>query len=116
VTDEEDITAITIDHISNCVKKASSKIIHDLNGKGYAIVDNFLSNKELSTAMRKEAEGYYEGGDMILSQSTRFDPTNNDLITYNKHNVYSMQLMGGSLYYKGPRLHEYSGTLDVFNR
>ena len=42
-----------------------------------------------------------------MSQSTRYDPDTESVITYDKHNVFAMQLDGGEDYYRGPHLHEY---------
>jgi hypothetical protein len=103
----EDVTAQTMGHISRRFMNAEGRIVNGLRSQGWAVVDDFLQDNSLSSAMRAEAVRYYEAGDMVVSQSTRFDPTTQGLITYDKHNVFSMQLMGGDLYYRGPRLHEY---------
>lgn len=74
--------------------------------KGYAIVDNFLGLSACEE-MRREAENYYCKDYYTISQSTRFDIDTNQIVTYNKHNVFSMQLDGGTKYEQGKRLHEY---------
>ena len=92
--------------VTDAVNKHAPEICRGLRDKGYAIVDNFLGSKRMKE-MRKEAEGFYANGAMVLSQSTRFDPSLQQVVTYDKRNVFSMQLMGGDAYDKGPRLHEY---------
>ena len=102
-----DRTADTMSRVASAVTRAAPQVIAGLKTQGWVVVDGFLSSSELSSAMRKEAEAYFENGDMVLGQSTRFDPKTQNVVTYNKHNVFSMQLMGGEAYYRGPRLHEY---------
>lgn len=104
----EDLTAETMKVVSSAASRAAPGIIEGLKTQGYAIVDNFLQLPSLRRSLRAEAEGYYETGAMELGTSTRFDPITQGMITYNKHNVFSMQLMGGDSYYQGPRLHEYT--------
>ena len=102
IVEEEDF----MDVVASAVKAAGPKLIEGLNEKGYAIVDEFLPSIYIDT-LRKEAVNFYEGGSFEVSQSSRFDPKTESLVTYDKHNVYAMQLNGGEDYYKGPRLHEY---------
>jgi len=67
--------------------------------QGYAYIDNFLGYQACKE-MRDEAEKLYNEKYYTLSQSTRFDLDTNEVVTYNKYNVYSMQLDGGSKYEK----------------
>lgn len=96
--------------VNQAVNEHAKDICKGLQEKGYAIVDNFLG-METMDILRKEAEGFYNNNSMVISQSTRFDPETQTVVTYDKHNVYSMQLMGGDDYEKGPRLHEYVVSL-----
>lgn len=104
-------TETTMEHVSEAINKAAPAILEGLGTKGWAIVDDFLAGpsaaSSLCSILRKEAETYFKGGDMVISQSTRYDAETKQQIPYDKHNVYSMQLNGGDLYFKGPRLHEY---------
>ena len=99
----------TEDHM-NLIKtrliENSQTLMTNFRNNGYAYVDNFLGADTLRS-MRKEAEELYKNNYYTISQSTKFDPNTGQVISYDKHNVYSMQLDGGELYYKGPRLHEY---------
>ena len=99
--EQVDKTTETMSQVANAVSRAAPQVINGLRTQGWAVVDGFLSCPELSSAMRKEAETYFESGEMTLGQSTRFDPTTQSVVTYNKHNVFSMQLMGGETYYLG---------------
>jgi hypothetical protein len=96
----------------NSVSKAISKnfnkkiIINGLKENGFAIVDNLLGPNLCST-YRKEAEKFYRKGYMELGKSTRWDPNSKSSLVYDKHNVYSMQIVGGDAYFEGPRIHEY---------
>ena len=102
-----DRTAETMSLVTKAVTHAAPRVVAGLRERGWAVVDGFLRYPALTSAMRREAESFFEKGDMVLGQSTRFDPITQSVVTYNKHNVYSMQLMGGDAYYRGPRLHEY---------
>lgn len=96
-----------MDIVADAVKKAAPALIEGLaSEKGYAVVDNFLSPEWMHT-LRGEAVSLFKGGSFAVSQSTRFDPETEQLVTYDKHNVYAMQLNGGEDYYKAPCLHEY---------
>jgi hypothetical protein len=70
------------------------------------MIDNFLGD-EVCKLYRREAEGFYNRGDMSTSQSTRWNPDSNAHIAYDKINVKSAQLNGGDDYHLAPRLHEY---------
>lgn len=104
IVEEEDF----MDIVADAVVRAGPRLIEGLGSdKGYAVVDEFLP-AEWMTTLRNEAVGFYKGGSFEVSKSSRFDPLSPDqLVTYDKHNVYAMQLNGGEDYYKGPRLHEY---------
>ena len=86
------------------------ELMTGLRENGFSYVDNLLGFDTCLT-MRREAEHYFFDNHYSVSQSTRFDADSNKVVAYDKHNVYSMQLDGGDLYYKGPRLHEYVAAL-----
>ena len=100
-------TEETFQVVERAVQQHSSSMIEGLKSKGYAVIDSFLPLATLPSAMRLEAAHLYASNHMTLSQSTRYDPKTSSVIAYNKHNVYSLQLPGGELYYSSPRLHEY---------
>jgi 2OG-Fe(II) oxygenase superfamily len=107
-------------HVSKQIDNSVDKIIRDLDRHQFAIIDNFLGS-DVCDRYRKESTAMYDGGHMVISQSTRWDEVTNTTVAYDKHNVYSMQLMGGELYYVGPRLHEYvvsivRGLVPAINR
>lgn len=81
-------------------------VVPQLRAQGYAVVDGFLGDS-LMLALRREAEALYTGGKMDVSQSTRFCSETNQVVTYDKRNVFSAQMQGGDAYYESPRLHEY---------
>lgn len=82
------------------------EIERGLNGKGWAVVDNFL-DLDLCKTMRNEAGKLYESNTFTVSKSTRWDSATGSSVYYDKHNVFSTQLNGGEQYYSAPRLHEY---------
>jgi len=81
-------------------------MIAGLRKDGYAVIDDCLSLATMRT-LRAEAVGLYKSGKFSVSQSTRWCPKQKTQIYYDKHNVFSFQLNGGSDYYSSPRLHEY---------
>ena len=107
IVDKIDNSEKMFREVEKAARRASPVIINGLETKGWAIIDNFFADPLITKIMRAEAVNYFEQGDMILSQSTRWDPVNKTTVVYNKHNVFSMQLNGGESYYRGPRLHEY---------
>ena len=104
-------TELHIERVRNAIIKNCNKIISGLSTKKYAIVDNLLGNASLEE-MRKEAELLYKNGNMFISQSTKYDKTSGDVVSYDKKNVYSCQLMGSEMYFHAPRLHEYIYSLS----
>jgi SM-20-related protein len=104
IIEEEDF----MDVVADAASQAAPHLIEGLRGKGWATIDGFLPQPWIET-LRREAVDFFNGGEHFeISKSSRFDPTSPDnLITYDKHNVFAMQLNGGEDYYKGPRLHEY---------
>jgi 2OG-Fe(II) oxygenase superfamily len=92
--------------VQDAAQRHVPEIVKCLSGKGWAIVDGFLG-KDICKMYRQEAAGYFERNEMTISKSTRWDAETNSIVTYDKHNVYATQLVGGDMYYKGPRLHEY---------
>jgi hypothetical protein len=104
IVEEEDF----MDIVADAVRRAGPALIEGLGSdRGYAVVDEFLT-PEWMNVLRREAVDFYKDGSFEVSKSSRFDPTSPDqLVTYDKHNVFAMQLNGGEDYYKGPRLHEY---------
>ena len=93
-------------YVSSKINKNGKSIIDQLAYRGYSIIDNFLG-LELCNKYRDEAVKLYKDGVMIPSQSTRWVEDSKSIITYDKHNVLSTQLLGGESYYTSPRLHEY---------
>lgn len=100
-------TDITLNRLRSAVKKAAPTIIEGLRTAGWVYVDNFLSDA-FCTTLREEAVGLYDADRFETSQSTRWCPVKNELVFYDKHNVFSMQLNGGEDYWRAPRLHEYT--------
>ena len=107
-------TTTTTEKHMNLIRKRlieiGPELMTGLRENGFSYVDNLLGF-DTCQEMRREAEQYYTDNHYSVSQSTRFDADSNKVIAYDKHNVYSMQLDGGDLYYKGQRLHEYVVSL-----
>lgn len=93
-------------HVAYSVRRAEPQILQGLATNGFVVIDNFLGN-EVCALYRREAEGFYNRGDMSTSQSTRWDRDANAVVAYDKVNVKSAQLNGGDDYALAPRLHEY---------
>ena len=104
-------TELHIERVRSAIVKNSKLIIDGLSTKRYAVVDNLLGN-DILEEMRKEAEVLYKNGNMIISQSTKYDKASGEVISYDKKNVYSCQLMGSDMYFHAPRLHEYIYSLS----
>lgn len=104
-------TEVHIERVRNAIINNSNLIISGLSTNKYAVVDNLLGSAALED-MRKEAEALYRNGDMIISQSTKYDKTSGEVTSYDKKNVYSCQLMGSEMYFHAPRLHEYIYSLS----
>ena len=110
-TENIELTAeYTMEKVSESVQRAMPDVINGLDTKGWAVLDNFLGER-LCHEMRKEAVSLYDSNYYSISQSTRWDSATNSSISYDKHNVFSMQLDGGDQYYIAPRLHEYMVSL-----
>mmetsp|Transcript_91625 Transcript_91625/g.147919 ORF Transcript_91625/g.147919 Transcript_91625/m.147919 type:complete len:296 (+) Transcript_91625:381-1268(+) len=77
-----------------------------LNSQGYYIKDDFLG-QEACEFMRAEAEAFYTAGALKSGKSTRWNTKKEEVETYEKKNVLTMQIQGGSSYAKSPRLVEY---------
>ena len=82
------------------------EVVAGLRDVGWAVCDNFLG-PALCQAYRDEATGFHRRQEMTVSKSTRWDAASASVVTYDKHNVYATQLVGGDMYYASPRLHEY---------
>ena len=98
----EDLQAL----VARRVAAHGPKLVSGLSSKGYYYADNFLGREVLRT-LRAEAVGLYERGQFVKSQSARWCPIEKKQILYDKHNVFSTQLLGGDAFYAAPRLHEY---------
>lgn len=97
LTDPSERTlALVAERVALCIPR----IVDGLRTQGWAVVDGFLADPALTLGMRAEAEAFYRGGAMSVSQSTRHDPTTGRTVAYDKHNVFSMQLAGGDAYYQ----------------
>ncbi|KAJ1426709.1 2OG-Fe(II) oxygenase superfamily-domain-containing protein [Ochromonadaceae sp. CCMP2298] len=96
----------TISLVTAAVSRNAQKILEGLAHLGWVYVDDLLGG-DLCEAMRGEAVSLYEGGAFTVSKSTRWDPSTDSAVAYDKHNVFSTQLNGGQAYYEAPRLHEY---------
>lgn len=105
VTETIDLES-NLKHVADCVNKAAPIITIELDRRGYAIIDDFLGEK-YANIYRKESEECYRRGDMVLSQSSRWDSSSSSVLVYDKKNVLSTQLNGGDQYDTSPRLHEY---------
>ena len=101
-----DIDLDIISDVQHSLNNNKKSLIEQLTENGYAILDNFLSEKH-QKILRNEAEDQYKNKRMSISKSTRWDEDLQQVVEYNKHNVYSMQLSGGEQYYEAPKLHEY---------
>lgn len=66
-----------------------------LEADGYAVIDDFLGADAIA-AMRAECAALRAGGFMYASKSTRFDEEAGSIVEYEKHNVLSANLQGGS--------------------
>jgi len=93
--------------VDKSVHLASGKIIEGLKTKGWAVVDDFFPSISTVKKLRQEAVSLFKGGAFSVSQSSRYDANTNSLVKYDKHNVFATQLVGGDMYFKAPRLHEY---------
>jgi len=82
------------------------EVVTGLRDVGWAVCDGFLG-AELVHAYRDEAAAMHRRHELTLSKSTRWDAATASVVTYDKHNVYATQLIGGEMYYNSPRLHEY---------
>ena len=92
--------------IQQSLNSNEMSLLEQFKDNGFAIIDNFLSDK-YQTILRDEAEEQYKNKRMTISKSTKWDESLQQVIEYKKHNVYSMQLSGGEQYYQAPKLHEY---------
>jgi hypothetical protein len=101
---------VQMEKISLAINKASGTIIDGLETQGWAMVDGLL-DENLCKEMRAEAVELYDEGYFATSQSTKWDTESNSSVTYDKHNVFSMQLDGGEQYYVAPQLHHYMVTM-----
>ena len=63
--------------------------------QGYYIKDGFLG-EEAAAIMREEAVALFRCGDMQKGESTRWNPDTEEVETYEKDNVLTMQVQGGS--------------------
>jgi len=77
-----------------------------LNTQGYYVKDGFLGH-EACAFMRAESEALKAAGELKRGESTRWDSMKQEVETYQKENVLTMQIQGGSNYVKSPRLVEY---------
>ena len=84
----------TMEMITTAFQNVSPEIIAQLNGRGYALIDNFL-DPNLCLDMRNEAITLYNHDKFKTSQSTKWDPVTSSNLSYDKHNVFNMQLDGG---------------------
>lgn len=81
----------------------------DIDPNAVCVVDNFLGT-DFVAAMRSEAESLIPT--MVPSMSTRWDEETQKVVPYEKHQVKSMQIEGGTEgYAASPRLVEYIVTL-----
>jgi Rps23 Pro-64 3,4-dihydroxylase Tpa1-like proline 4-hydroxylase len=94
-----------MESIAVAVEAASASIVDGLESKGWALYDGLL-DAQTCRDMRAEAVALYVKDYYAVSQSTRWDSESNRSITYDKRNVYSMQLNGGEQYYVAPKLHQ----------
>jgi len=92
--------------VEKSLQESKDLITNQLINKGFAIVDNFFG-AQLCHLYRSEAENLWKKNLMVASKSTRWDHLTNSVITYDKYNVQSTQLLGGEMYFDAPRLHEY---------
>eukprot|EP00747_Dinoflagellata_sp_TGD_P038195 gnl/TRDRNA2_/TRDRNA2_139524_c0_seq2.p1 gnl/TRDRNA2_/TRDRNA2_139524_c0~~gnl/TRDRNA2_/TRDRNA2_139524_c0_seq2.p1 ORF type:complete len:366 (-),score=68.63 gnl/TRDRNA2_/TRDRNA2_139524_c0_seq2:232-1293(-) len=88
----------------------ADQICTSLEDRGYAIIDDFLPAQTIAV-MRSEAEGLLQAGELVVSQSTRWDPEQGKVVSYAKHNVMATTLTGGEKYVLAPRLTEYVVSL-----
>ena len=95
-----------ISSVQHAVNKYHESIIAQLSENNHALIDNFLT-KSLCNKLRSESEDQLIKNRMTISKSTKYDINSQKVITYDKHNVYSMQMSGGEQYYTSPLLHEY---------
>ena len=96
--------------IQASVEEHAPQLLDDLARDGFAIVDNFLPATTVRL-MRRECEGLLSSGEMVVSESTRWDEVTQAVETYQKTNVLSTNLKGGDDYHKSPRLVEYCVSL-----
>lgn len=81
----------------------------DVDPNAICVVDNFLGS-DFIISLRSEAEGLLPS--MVPSQSTRWDEASQSVVAYEKHQVMSTQIVGGTEgYAASPHLVEYVVTL-----
>ena len=92
--------------VANAVARVGPDMIQSLDSKGYFMADGFLGD-DAGMEMRNEAQELYKSKKMTVGQSTRWNEKQNRTEQYEKFNVYTMQIEGGSMYFDAPRLTEY---------
>eukprot|EP00802_Teleaulax_amphioxeia_P004080 Tamp_04084.p2 GENE.Tamp_04084~~Tamp_04084.p2 ORF type:complete len:240 (+),score=55.55 Tamp_04084:2427-3146(+) len=92
--------------VAQACAAVGAETLEALNANGYYVKDNFLG-AEACAMMRAEAEVLYRSGAMSPGQSTRWNAETKEVETYDKTNVFTMQVQGGSDYIKSPRSVEY---------
>mmetsp|Transcript_28994 Transcript_28994/g.64850 ORF Transcript_28994/g.64850 Transcript_28994/m.64850 type:complete len:337 (+) Transcript_28994:78-1088(+) len=98
--------------VSAALTRHLPSVLEQLSSQGLFVVDGLLGDEVLS-AMRLEAEALHASpGEFVPSQSTKWDDSKQELVSYDKHNVLSTQLVGGEAQYPvAPRLVEWTVTL-----
>lgn len=96
--------------ISESVARHGAAITEQLTQEGFAVVDSFLPAHTVA-ALRGECQGLLQSNRMVTSESTRFNAETGAIETYEKDNVRSYNLIGGTEYSHAPRLTEYCVAL-----
>jgi hypothetical protein len=90
-------------------RASGDQLAPGIDPNAICVVDNFLG-ADIVAFLRSEAEALLPS--MVPSQSTRWDETTQSVVPYEKHQVLSTQIEGGTKgYAASPRLVEYVVTL-----
>lgn len=92
--------------VRNAVASRLPNALDSLATEGFAIVDDFLPPGTI-TVLRGEAEALRVNGNMVASESSRWNEASGKVERYEKRNVLSTNLIGGESYFQAPRLTEY---------
>ena len=107
---EEQLRDAHMTTVREAVERHTPALLDQLASRGYGVIDDFLPATTVGT-MRNECESLRLGDRMVPSLSTRWDDASASVVSYEKQNVLSTNLVGGESYAASPRLVEYCVSL-----